>query len=242
MHASRSAGRRRRRSRSSSSRSTTSPSDELASFARFRGSYHAKVIDRIAADHPKAIAVDIQFTEPTDDPTTTARCSTLSPTQATSCWRRPRRCQTARHESSAGTRRSRDVHARPASGLLPTDAGRRDPQGAPRDQRSEDACASSPSKWPSDAPVQHARLPGVDRLRRPGRDVHHVLVLARLQRPGPEGRVHRDKIVVIGPSAPVAPGHPRDAGRRADAGRRDPGECDRDGPPRPAAARAAPPR
>lgn len=28
--------------------------------------YHAKVIDRIAAGHPKAIAVDIQFTEPTD--------------------------------------------------------------------------------------------------------------------------------------------------------------------------------
>jgi len=28
--------------------------------------YHAKVIDRIAAGHPKAIAIDIQFTEPTD--------------------------------------------------------------------------------------------------------------------------------------------------------------------------------
>jgi adenylate cyclase len=28
--------------------------------------YHAKVIDRIAAGHPNAIAVDIQFTEPTD--------------------------------------------------------------------------------------------------------------------------------------------------------------------------------
>ena len=26
---------------------------------------HAKVIDRIAAGHPKAIAIDIQFTEPT---------------------------------------------------------------------------------------------------------------------------------------------------------------------------------
>src|SRR5439155_21366147 len=28
--------------------------------------YHARVIDRIAAQGPKAIAVDIQFTEPTD--------------------------------------------------------------------------------------------------------------------------------------------------------------------------------
>jgi adenylate cyclase len=28
--------------------------------------YHARVIDRIAAGHPKAIAIDIQFTEPTD--------------------------------------------------------------------------------------------------------------------------------------------------------------------------------
>src|SRR5437773_5677707 len=27
---------------------------------------HAQVIDRIAAQHPKALAIDIQFTEPTD--------------------------------------------------------------------------------------------------------------------------------------------------------------------------------
>ena len=39
--------------------------DELPVFP-FPRSYHAKLIDRIAADHPKAIAVDIQFTEQTN--------------------------------------------------------------------------------------------------------------------------------------------------------------------------------
>ena len=82
--------------------------------------FHARVLDRIAADHPKAIAVDIQFTEQTNRGTTT-RCSTPSRTRRTSCWQRRRRSRTARPGSSAATRPcARSERARRARSSRPT--------------------------------------------------------------------------------------------------------------------------
>ena len=54
-----------RRRTSSSSRSTTRRSATCASSGRSRAGTTRRSIDRIAAGHPKAIAIDIDFTQPT---------------------------------------------------------------------------------------------------------------------------------------------------------------------------------
>ena len=83
--------------------------------------YHAKVINRINAGHPRAIAVDIQFTEQTDDrddnalidSVTNARGVVLSTTETLT---------NGATRIFGGNDRLRQIGAKPASGLFPTDS------------------------------------------------------------------------------------------------------------------------
>jgi adenylate cyclase len=84
--------------------------------------FHARVLDRIAADHPRAIAVDIQFTEQTtvrdDDALTDAVARAQRVVLATT--------ETLPNGATrifGGNDAVRKVGARPASALFPTDSG-----------------------------------------------------------------------------------------------------------------------
>jgi len=83
--------------------------------------FHARVLDRIAADHPKAIAVDIQFTEQTDprddgallDAVANAKNVVLATTET---------LPNGETRIFGGNETLREVGARPASALFPTDS------------------------------------------------------------------------------------------------------------------------
>ncbi len=83
--------------------------------------YHAKVIDRINAGHPRAIAVDIQFTEETDrrddnaliDSVANAHGVVLSTTET---------LPNGSTRILGGNETLREIGAKPASGLFPTDS------------------------------------------------------------------------------------------------------------------------
>ena len=83
--------------------------------------YHAKVINRIDAGHPRAIAVDIQFTEQTDarddnaliDSVANARGVVLSTTET---------LPNGATRIFGGNDTLRQIGAKPASGLFPTDS------------------------------------------------------------------------------------------------------------------------
>ena len=83
--------------------------------------YHAKVINRINAGHPRAIAVDIQFTEQTDgrddsallDSVANARGVVLSTTET---------LPNGGTRIFGGNDTLREIGAKPASGLFPTDS------------------------------------------------------------------------------------------------------------------------
>jgi adenylate cyclase len=83
--------------------------------------WHAQVIDRIAADHPKAIAVDIQFTEPTDDANDGALLDSVA-NAGNVVLATTETLPNGQTRIFGGNATLRDIHARPASGLLPTDA------------------------------------------------------------------------------------------------------------------------
>jgi adenylate cyclase len=83
--------------------------------------YHAKVIDRIAAGHPRAIAIDIQFTEQTDarddnaliDSVANAHGVVLATTET---------LPNGATRIFGGNETLHEIGARPASGLFPTDS------------------------------------------------------------------------------------------------------------------------
>ena len=83
--------------------------------------YHAKVINRINAGHPRAIAVDIQFTEETDrrddnaliDSVANAHGVVLSTTET---------LPNGSTRILGGNETLREIGAKPASGLFPTDS------------------------------------------------------------------------------------------------------------------------
>ena len=83
--------------------------------------YHAKVINRINAGHPRAIAVDIQFTEQTDarddsaliDSVANARGVVLATTET---------LPNGATRIFGGNDTLREIGAKPASGLFPTDS------------------------------------------------------------------------------------------------------------------------
>ena len=83
--------------------------------------FHARVLDRIAADHPKAIAVDIQFTEQTNqrddgallDAVANAKNVVLATTET---------LPNGATRIFGGNETLREVGARPASALFPTDS------------------------------------------------------------------------------------------------------------------------
>ncbi len=83
--------------------------------------FHARVLDRIAADHPKAIAVDIQFTEQTTerddnaliDAVVRAKNVVLTTTET---------LPNGETNIFGGNETLREIGARPASGLFPTDS------------------------------------------------------------------------------------------------------------------------
>jgi adenylate cyclase len=83
--------------------------------------YHAKVIDRIAAGHPRAIAIDIQFTEQTDarddnaliNSVANARGIVLATTET---------LPDGATRIFGGNETLHEIGARPASGLFPTDS------------------------------------------------------------------------------------------------------------------------
>ena len=165
--------------------------------------WHAQVIDRIAADHPKAIAVDIQFTEQTDDADDTALMNAvanagnvvLATTETLP------NGETRIFGGNATLREDRC--ASPASALFPTDSDGRDPQGALRDQRAEDDRGRRPSR----SPTRRARRVDsghggawIDFAGPAGTftTYSYSKVLSGLVPPGRSP----EKIVVIGPSAP----------------------------------------
>ena len=79
------------------------------------------MIDRIAADHPKAIAVDIQFTEPTDDANDGALLNSVA-NAGNVVLATTETLPNGQTRIFGGNATLRDIHARPASGLLPTDS------------------------------------------------------------------------------------------------------------------------
>jgi adenylate cyclase len=83
--------------------------------------FHARVIDRIAADHPKAIAVDIQFTEQTtprdDEALLNAVAHAKNVVLATT-----ETLPNGETRIFGGNEGLREVGARPASALFPTDS------------------------------------------------------------------------------------------------------------------------
>jgi adenylate cyclase len=83
--------------------------------------FHARVIDRIAADHPKAIAVDIQFTEQTtprdDEALLNAVANAKNVVLATT-----ETLPNGETRIFGGNEGLREVGARPASALFPTDS------------------------------------------------------------------------------------------------------------------------
>jgi adenylate cyclase len=83
--------------------------------------FHARVIRRIAAGHPRAIAVDIQFTEQTDDrddialidAVANSRGVVLSTTET---------LPNGETRIFGGNQKLKEIGAKPASGLFPTDS------------------------------------------------------------------------------------------------------------------------
>ena len=235
--ASRSAARRRRRTIWSSCRSTTSPSTSSNLRWPFPRSLHGKVIDHIAADSPKAIGYDVQFTEPSerfDDDIALAE-AIVEGAKGRSCSPPPRSNERGRSAILGGEEVLREIGARPGQCAPAARPGGGDRRVAYAVDKLK-TLAVVATEVASGRPVRPAavrRPHGVDRLRRAAGDDQVRLVLAcragqdaaRLV-PG-QGRGRR-------PVRAVAAGRPPhvDDGQRADGRRRDPGERDRHRAPR----------
>jgi adenylate cyclase len=94
--------------------------DELPVFP-FPRRYHAKVIDQIAAGHPRAIAIDIQFTEQTTARDDTALLDSVA-NAGNVVLATTETLPNGETRIFGGNETLKEIGARPASGLLPTDS------------------------------------------------------------------------------------------------------------------------
>jgi adenylate cyclase len=163
--------------------------------------FHAKVIREIAAGHPKAIAVDIQFTERTDDrddqalldAVANAHGVVLTTTETLS---------NGRTRIFGGNDAVRAVGARPASGLFPTDSA-----GVIRKVKYSINGLKSLAVVTAETATGHRISPGpfgkdgawIDYVGPTGSFLHYSYSDVYEGHIPPD--VFRNKIVVIGPSA-----------------------------------------
>src|SRR3954454_6179414 len=83
--------------------------------------FHAKVIREIAAGHPRAIAIDIQFTERTNDRDDNALLDAVAKTHGV-VLATTETLPNGETRIFGGNETLREIGARPASGLFPTDS------------------------------------------------------------------------------------------------------------------------
>ena len=190
---------------SSSSPSTTRTIAELGSAGRSRARCTREVIDRLRRAGARAIAYDVQFTEPSRAEREDARARTTpSPARPARCSRPPRSTSAATRTCSAATRRcARDRRARrPTRACRPTPAAVDPPRATHgidglRDVRRRGRRAGRPG-----APVD-ARSDGalIDFPGPPG-TIPTVLVRRPARRAASPARALRGRVVVVGASAP----------------------------------------
>ena len=232
--------------------------DELGLQWPFPRRVHARVIENIARDHPKAIAYDVQFTE-----------ASACPLSANGSQPPPGQCPQARSDetallaalenaggrtvmatteteahgntrflgSSEGNALLSEVGSRPANALLPNDPGgvlRRVGFSVGGLKTLAVASAEVAEGHRVDA-ARVRRRPRLDRLLRAERDLPQRVVLDGLPRPAAARLLPRQDRGRRSLGA-VAAGHPPDLHRQRNAGSRSPGQRDRDGTARPAAA------
>ena len=126
---------------------------------RSRARVHAKVIDRIAADHPKAIAYDVQFTERSDRSNDDDRAAPGDREGARQGRARHHRGRTAGQDDDPRRRRRAegDRRAPRRTALLPPDPGGVTAR-ALRRRQAGDARGGRRPRWPTGTQVKPRRL------------------------------------------------------------------------------------
>jgi adenylate cyclase len=178
--------------------------DELNLRWPFPRTVHAKVIDRISADGPKAIAYDVQFTEPSakesEDIALADAISKAHGKVVLATTEVNERGQTA---ILGGDEVLREIGARPANALLPPDPGavNRRVSYAVDKLKSLAVVATEVAR---ERPVRPRLFGGhtawIDYYGRPG-TIRTVSLSRVVQGKTPRG-LFRNKVVVVGPSAP----------------------------------------
>ncbi len=205
---------------------------------------HASVIDRLAADRARAIAYDVQFTEPTDKRDDLALYESIARSKTPVVLATTEVNASGQTDVLGGEEALKQAHAVAAAANLPAESGgviRRYPYSLLGLKGF--AVATSEA---AGAPVRRSRFSDdralIDFRGPPGtiRTVSYADVLEGRVKP----QVFRGKIVVVGATSADAAGRPSDLHhvRQPDGGTGDPGERDLDGAARqsaPARARMA---
>ncbi len=169
---------------------------------------HARVIDRIAADHPKAIAYDVQFTEPSNgtdwnNPADLALADAITRANGRVVLATTEVDQKGGTAIFGGEENLRQINAHPANGLFPNDPGgviRRTSYKIDKLKTFSVVATEVADRRPVRPKLFDGTTAWIDYYGPP--DTIRSISFSRVAQGKTPRGFFRNKIVVVGPSAP----------------------------------------